>query len=116
MKKGVFKQYGLLLFALLFYSSSSLCIKMASAYPTLSIPFVLFYGTSILILMIYAVLWQMVLKHVELSRAYATKPLTMLLSMFWGTVLFHEAITWNMILGAGIILVGIRMAVSAHGE
>lgn len=102
----------LILFALLFYSGSSLCIKFASEYPTLTIPFVLYYVTSILILMLYAVLWQIVLKKVELSRAYAMKPLTMVISMIWGAALFQEQITWNMVLGAVIILVGIRMAVS----
>lgn len=116
MKKGILTQYGLLIFALLFYSGSSLCIKMASGYPALSVPFILFYGISILILMIYAVLWQIILKRVDLSRAYAMKPLTMLLSMMWGAALFGEHITWNMILGAGIILIGIRIAVGDRNE
>ena len=116
MKKGLLSQYGLILFALLFYSGSSLFIKIASAYPLLSIPFVFYYGISILILMAYAVLWQMILKHVELSRAYAMKPLTMLMSMLWGAVLFHEQITWNMILGAAVILFGIKLAVGTYDE
>ena len=115
-KNGLISQYALILFALLFYSASSLCIKFASGYPTLSVGFVLCYGTAILILVIYAVLWQAVLKRVELSRAYAMKPLTMVISMFWGLVLFQEQITWNMVLGVAIILVGIRMAVSSNDE
>lgn len=107
-------QYALILFALLFYSGSSLCIKFASGYPTLSIPFVLYYGTAIFILIVYAVLWQAVLKRVDLSRAYAMKPLTMVVSMIWGAVLFQEQITWNMVLGAIVILFGIRLAVSSN--
>lgn len=116
MKKGVLSQYGLILFALLFYSTSSLCIKFASGYPFLSMGFILFYGACILILAAYAFLWQIILKRVELSRAYAMKPLTMILSMIWGAVLFNEEITWNMIVGAVIILVGIRMVVTANAE
>lgn len=114
MKKGIFTQYGLLLFALVFYSLSSLCIKFTSNYTPMSFPFILFYGASILILVVYAVLWQIVLKHVALSRAYAMKPLTMLMSMGWGYVLFHEEITWNMILGMIIILLGIRLVVTSN--
>lgn len=114
LKRGIFSQYTLIIFALLFYSGSSLCIKFASGYPTLSVGFVLCYGIAVLILMAYAVLWQAVLKRVELSRAYAMKPLTMVISMFWGLVLFQEQITWNMVLGVAIILVGIRMAVSEN--
>jgi drug/metabolite transporter (DMT)-like permease len=87
---------------------------MASGYPTLSTWFVVYYGISILILMVYAVLWQLVLKRVELSRAYAMKPITTLLSMFWGVALFQEEITWNMLLGAMVILFGIRMAVGEN--
>lgn len=116
MKKGILTQYGLLIFALFFYSLSSLCIKMSAFYAPLSIPFILYYGASIAILMLYAVLWQMVLKRVDLSRAYAMKPLTMLISMIWGYTLFHEAITWNMILGMAIILIGIRLVVTSNGE
>ena len=116
MKKGMLSQYALISFALLFYSGSSLCIKLASNYPALSVPFVLYYGVSVLILISYAVLWQMILKRVDLSKAYAMKPLTMILSMLWGVLLFQEAITWNMIVGAVIILLGIRMAVAENGE
>lgn len=116
MKKGTLSQYGLILFALLFYSTSSLCIKLASGYPVLSLQFIFFYGACILILVVYAVLWQIVLKRVELSRAYAMKPLTMILSMIWGATLFHEEITWNMILGTIIILIGIRLAVTANAK
>ena len=116
MKKGMLSQYVLISFALLFYSGSSLCIKLASNYPALSVPFILYYGVSVLILISYAVLWQMILKRVDLSKAYAMKPLTMILSMLWGVLLFQETITWNMIVGAVIILLGIRMAVTENGE
>ncbi len=108
--------YTLLAVAVFIFSCSSLCSKMASGYPIFTWEFVLFYGGSILVLMIYAVLWQMVLKRFPLSTAYASKPVTTLLSMIWGVVLFHEPVSWNMILGAAIILCGIRLAVTDHGE
>ena len=66
--------------------------------------------------MSYAVIWQQVLKRFELSVAYAVKPITTLLTMVWGVLLFHETVRWNMILGAAVILLGIRLAVTDHGS
>ena len=108
--------YGLLLFSIVIYSCCSLCSKFASGYPFLSFDFLIFYGLSIFILGVYAVLWQLVLKKYELTVAYANKPISMLLSMVWGGLLFHETISWNMVLGAGIILLGIRMVVKDNGH
>jgi len=115
-ENGVWKNYFLLYFAIIIYSGCSICNKLSSGYPILSFQFIFFYGMSIAILAIYAVLWQMVLKKFDLSVAYANKPLTTLLSMIWGVVLFHEPVSWNMIVGAAIILIGIRVVVSEHGK
>lgn len=107
--------YILLGVSILIFSCSSLCSKLASGHPLLSWEFILFYGMSILALGVYAVLWQMVLKRLPLSVAYSGKPISMLLSMTYGVVLFGEALTWNMILGAVMILCGIRVVMTEHG-
>jgi drug/metabolite transporter (DMT)-like permease len=109
-------KYLLLYFALLVYSCCSICNKLAAGYPILSWGFILFYAMGIFVLGIYAVLWQIVLKQFELSVAYSNKPLTTLLSMIWGVALFGEPISWNMLVGAAIILIGIRVVVSEHGK
>jgi len=116
MKQNKIIQYGLLLAAMLIYSLSSLCIKISANYPVFSLPFLFFYGGSILVLGIYAVVWQIVLKRVELSRAYAAKPLTLLLSVIWGVVLFQEKITGKMVVALAMILLGIRMVVAEDDE
>ena len=116
MKKSKFTQYGILFVAMLVYSFSSLFMKISANYPMASLPFLLWYGGSLLILVVYAVLWQIVLKHVELSRAYAVKPLTLLLSVVWGVLLFHETISWRQMIALAIILLGIRMVVTEDGE
>ena len=115
-ENGMWKNYCLLYFAIAIYSCCSICNKLSSGYPILSFQFIFFYGMSIAILGIYAVLWQIVLKKFDLSVAYANKPLTTLLSMIWGVVLFHEPVSWNMVLGAVVILIGIRVVVSEHGK
>lgn len=109
------KSYALLGIALLLFSFNSACGKAASAYPFLSLKFVGFYGTGILCLGVYAILWQQVLKHMDLSAAYSAKPVALLLSMLWGILLFHEPFKWNMAVGAVVILAGIRIVVTDHG-
>ena len=108
--------YLLLFFAIVVFSCSSLCSKFASGYDFLSWGFILFYGASLIVLVLYAGLWQLVLKRFELSVAYSGKPLSMLLSMIWGVVLFQESITWNMALGAVVIVIGMRVVMSEHGK
>ncbi len=62
---------------------------------------------------IYAIAWQQILKRLPLTVAYANKPVSLIWGMIWGSMLFREKITWNMILGAGIIFVGIYLVVTA---
>ena len=115
MKSNGIKDYVLLYFAFLLFSVTSIMNKLASGYELFSLSFLLFYGLGLLILMIYAVLWQKVLTRFDLAVAYANRPVVTLLGVAWGILLFHETLTWNMVLGAGIILSGIRLVVSEYG-
>ena len=56
---------------------------------------------------LYAVLWQQVLKRIELSLAYMFKGTSIVFVMLLAYVLFGEPITWNNILGSTIIIIGI---------
>lgn len=56
---------------------------------------------------LYAVLWQQVLKRIELSLAYMFKGTSIVFIMILAYVLFGEPITWNNILGSTIIIIGI---------
>lgn len=56
---------------------------------------------------LYAVLWQQVLKRIELSMAYMFKGTSLIFVMLLAYVLFGEQITWNNIVGALIIIGGI---------
>ncbi len=87
----------------LVYSVSSIVSKLASAEELFSIEFILLYGLDVLVLGVYALLWQQVIKKFELSVAYANKAVTLLWALVWGIFLFHEKITfWK---GAGILIV-----------
>lgn len=56
---------------------------------------------------LYAVLWQQVLKHIELSLAYMFKGTSIVFVMLLAHMIFGEQITWNNIIGTVIIILGI---------
>ena len=56
---------------------------------------------------LYAVLWQQILKQIELSMAYMFKSTSLIFVMLLAYVFFDEQITWNNIVGAIIIISGI---------
>ena len=68
-----------------------------------SLKFCLFYGIEIVILGVYALLWQQVIKRFELSVAYANRAMVIVWSMLWAALIFKEQLTVSNI--AGILLV-----------
>jgi len=102
--------------SLLLMSFSSVLSKYAAQNEFLSLKFILFYGASLLCLFIYAILWQQILKRISLNTAYANRSVLMIWSMIWGRLLFGEEITWKMILGAAIMLVGVYLVVASDKE
>ncbi len=112
-KKRSFISYCLLYGAFFIYSVVSLCSKLA-AVQTKTVYTALFFGMEILILGIYAIIWQQVLKRFELSFAMSNKGIAVLFSMIWSVLIFHEKITVNNVIGLVIIIAGIGL-VSADG-
>lgn len=98
--------------SLLFSSLSGVCSKLAATQSSFE-GFVLWYGAVLGIMAVYAVVWQQILKRLPLTVAYANKPVSLIWGMLWGALLFQEKITWNMLLGAGIIFAGIYLVVTA---
>ena len=115
MKKRIQWKDLLMLQAVFFiYSISSVVSKFASGKDFLSFGFLVFYGLDIMILGIYALIWQQVIKKFELSIAYANKAITLLWALVWGIVLFREQITPGKV--AGIVLVMIGIYILNSGE
>ena len=50
----------------------------------------------------------------SLTTAYANKAVLVIWGMVWGNLIFQEAISVQMILGAIIILVGVYLVVSEN--
>lgn len=114
MKKA--KPFLILHAILLVYSAVAVFSKLASGQTFLSFKFCLFYGAVLLLLGIYALLWQQVLKHIPLTLAYANKAVTIIWGMLWGTLFFNETISVQNIIGAVIVLSGVLLMVTGENK
>ena len=101
----------LLSLSLVIQSLSSVFIKFAGQYETLSREFIIFYVLAIGCLGIYAIMWQFLLELIPLTTAYLRKGILYILILFWSVLLFKEHVTVNNIIGSIIIIAGI----SLHG-
>ena len=91
----------------LLYACVSLFTKYTSQQEFLSWRYICGLAGAVGVMGIYAILWQLVLKRVELSLAYMFKGTSLIFVMLLAYVLFGEHITRNNIIGAIIIIIGI---------
>lgn len=101
----------------LIYSLYTVTGKIASKYDFFSKYFIIFYSVMILILFIYAIIWQQILKFHKLSFASINKSITIIWGMLWGKLFFNEEITLKRLLSIILIVIGISiLAVSDNKE
>lgn len=91
----------------LLYACVGILTKYASLQEFMSWNYMLGLIGAVCVMGLYAVLWQQVLKRIELSVAYMFKGTSIVFIMLLANALFGEQITWNNIIGAIIIIVGI---------
>lgn len=108
-KKNSIKNFILLYSILFIYSLGSVFSKIAAQQEIFSLKFLLSYGMVLVIMFVYAIFWQQILKKFDLTIAFANKAVVILFGIVWGAVIFKEKISWNMIVGAIIIIIGIWM-------
>ena len=84
-------------------------MKLASNEDILSYKFFVFYSMAILVLGIYAILWQIVLKRIPLTIAFMSKSITIVFAMIIARFIFSENISLNNIIGAGFVILGILL-------
>lgn len=99
--------------AFLFLTSQGIFVKMATSegVELLSNTFILYMALAILMLAVYAVFWQQILKRMPLVTAYCNKPVTIFWAFLFGALIFQERLSWNMLLGAAVVVVGIYLVV-----
>lgn len=105
--KSNFKRYVVLHILLLLFSLNSVCSKLAAGAEFMSFRFVVLYGMVILLLGIYAIFWQQIIKEMPLTAAYANRAVTVFWGMVWGVVIFKERITPGKAAGAALVIAGI---------
>lgn len=107
----------LMLHGILFlYSIGAVCSKMASGFPFLSLGYIGWYAGLLVILMVYAVVWQQVLRRLPLITAFANKGVTIVWGVLWGVLLFGESVSLTMVIGAALVFCGIMLVVSSNEQ
>ena len=97
------------------FSLSSVFMKYASSAEKIFYKLV-FFACSILVLGLFSLLWQIILKKIELSKAYMFKSTTLVWSLFYGAILFGETITINKVIGIVIAMVGIIIIIKGENK
>lgn len=101
------KTYIALHFLLMLYSISGVFSKLAASYGFMSLEFLIQYALMILILGVYAIGWQQILKRMPLTTAFSNKAATVVWGIVWGVVIFSENLTWPKIVGGILIIIGV---------
>lgn len=96
------------------YSLSAVWSKLAAGQEMSSLLFAVYYGMVLLFLVLYALGWQQVLKHLPLTTAYANKAITVVWGILLGKFLFGERISVKQIAAAVIIVFGVVLFVRAE--
>jgi uncharacterized membrane protein len=109
------KNYIFLHISFFLYSLVGLTSKIASGKEFLSSEFFLYAVLVFGILIVYALLWQKVLKVFSLVKAYSNKGVVIVWNLLWATLFMGEHITVENMIGSAIIVVGIVM-VSSDGD
>ena len=108
-KSGKILTVGALVGINLLYACVGICTKMAALSEPFSWPYLLWFAGAVAIIGVYAILWQQVLRRIELSTAYLFKGTTLIFTMLFAAMLFGETITIPNIIGSLIIITGITL-------
>lgn len=101
------KRIVLLLIAFIVYSFTGVFSKLASQNEFLSVKYVGFFVCVILMLGIYAILWQKILSFIPLHKAFLCKSICIIITLALSYFFFAEELTLSNILGAVCIISGI---------
>ena len=106
---GNIRKYAALVMVNALYACVSIFTKYASEQVPMSLPYITAFAGALGIMGVYAICWQQILKHTELSTAYMFKGTSLVFVMLLAFAIFGENITWMNIVGAIIIVTGIAL-------
>ena len=93
----------------LLYACVTIFTKYASQHEFMSTAYCIGLAGAIGVMGAYAIGWQQILKHIEISTAYMFKGTSLIFVMLLAFAFFGEAITLMNIIGACVIIVGIAL-------
>lgn len=105
------KNYVYLHLSILLFSFTSVFTKLASIEfnknGICGWKLYLFLSLMLMNCFVYALVWQKVISHFELSVAYANKSVYLIWTQIWAVLIFHEVLTIQNIIGLVIVLIGV---------
>ena len=101
---------------LLVYSCTDIVSKYAATSEFFSLTFIVLWFCVLALMGLYAIGWQQVIRRIPLTTAFANKAITIVWGIFWGAVLFGEAVTAGKVAGAALIIAGIVLFVFAEKD
>ena len=116
MKKPDARVFLALHLLLLLFAGTTVLSKLAAGEEFLSPRFCLFFGGEFVLLGIYALGWQQILKRLPLTVAYTNKAVTLVWSLVFGALLFREQVSAKQIVGCVLVVAGVVLFVRADGE
>ena len=93
--------------AFFIYSLSAVFSKLAAGSKAFSLHFFLCIFGIFAVLAVYAFLWQIVLKNVQLSVAMSNKPVVLIFGTLWAVLIFNEEIGLKFFAGLFLIILGL---------
>ena len=99
------------------WSCTDVLSKYAAGEDFFSTGFFAMWAGVLVLMGVYALGWQQVIRRMPLATAFANKAITIVWGLFWGVALFGEAVTPGKIVGAMLVVAGIVLFVfSDAGE
>lgn len=104
-----FKNILILQITVIIYSFSAVAAKRASNLEPLSMEFIRLFILVLALLFTYALLWQQIIKRIDISLAYINKGTAIIWTALWAALFFQESISFQNVIGSLIIIVGIKL-------
>ena len=109
-------KYAHLFIAFFIFSLAGVMSKNAALSGIGTSRFFIFVVVQILILGIFAIIWQQILKRISLVTATSFRGIVVILSLVWAAIVFQESITVLNKIGSAVIAVGIYIVASDEEE
>ena len=98
------------------WSCTDVLSKYAAGEDFFSTGFFAMWAGVLVLMGVYALGWQQVIRRMPLATAFANKAITIVWGLFWGVALFGEAVTPGKIVGAVLVVAGIVLFVFSDAD